>query len=870
MRTYHALLVVSGICGLGYQVIWTRWFGFGLGHELAGVMGVVGAFFLGLAVGAWAFDRALAHSARPGLWYVGLEVLIAAWALIGIVLIPQVDEIAAAALGRAPSALLHGALATLIPALMLLPATVAMGATLPAMERFAAAGARSKGDEPRRIVGGLYAANTVGAMLGTIAITFWMLPDLGFKAATAVLAVLNLACAGGALALGARRAAATGAETELQGKARVQSPAGDAQAAPSPELSQKRLLWTLFATGFLGIAYETIGIRMLTQVLENTVYTFAVVLSVYLAGTALGAALYQRWLSALRIESIYGPLLAALSVACLGGACSMEYAREVHAALGEEQGFARALLSESVLAAMVFLAPTILMGATFAALAQALRRAEGGLGKALAVNTLGSSLAPSVSGWLLAPFIGLRWSICLVALGYGALAIGRAKSVAWPLVTILALGWIATSDLDLVETDDNEKVLERFDGVMASVTITERTDGVRALRVDNHFRMGGTQSTFFERRQGMIPLLLHPDPKRALFLGLGSGTTLSAATFFSDLQTDGVELVPEVLTALPYFSQANADVFSHPGIHLTAADARRFVRASPAEYDVIVADLFQPARDGAGALYTVEHFEATRDSLREGGLFCQWLPLYQMEEEVAAMITRSFLEVFPHADAYIGAFNAVTPALALIGSSVENRVDPKILETRMSTPGLSQQLEALALDDIFDLLGSRIANREQLESFADGAPLNTDDLPIVMFTAPAFIYRARAAASKTLAPFLNREPASALELLPEDDSSPDARNLVARIEAYVRARDAYIAGQIALSESRDEAALDAYVASVEASKDFNAGYQQVITLANTARGISKAALLKAIKAVAAARPELGDLGRLQRQFRASR
>ena len=824
---------------------------------MAGVMGVVGAFFLGLAIGAWAFDRAIARSARPGLWYVGLELVIAAWAIVCLALIPQVDEIAAAMLGRDPSALWHGALATLVPALMLLPATVAMGATLPAMDRFAAARVQGEGDGHQRIVGGLYAANTIGAMVGTIAITFWVLPKLGFRGTTILLAVLNLGCAGGALALGARAVASVrGDEVPTQSE----------PSAEASSLTQGRLLLTLFVTGFLGIAYETLGIRMLTQVLENTVYTFAVVLSVYLGGTAVGAALYQRFLKSRPIESVYGPLLAGLSVACLIGIGTMDFARDLHGALGDERGFGRAILSEAILAALVFLAPTVVMGATFAALAQALRTAKGGLGKALAINTLGSSLAPSAAGWLLAPVLGLKVAIVSVALGYGALAVRRAGSMAWPIMGLLALGWIGTSDLGLVDVDEGDRIVERMDGIMASVTVTQKSNGVRTLRVDNHFRMGGTQSSFLERRQGMVPLLVHPDPKRALFLGLGSGTTLSAATFFEGLEADGVELVPEVLEALRYFSQVNADVFDHPQVELTSADARRFVRASPDEYDVIVADLFQPARDGAGALYTVEHFAAVADSLREGGVFCQWLPLFQMEEAVAATIVRSFLEVFPHADAYIGAFNTQTPALGLLGSLNELRIDPMDLEVRMKAPRLGEELTVLALDDIFDLLGSRVASREQLLAFAGQGPLNTDDLPIVMFTAPGYVYRERAAGSETLAPFLDLEPAPAADRLIAAPGESVPTELPGRIEDYVRARDAFIAGQVALSEGRMEAALGHYVKSVEDSEEFNAGYQQVISIANVPGSIPKATVLAAVESIVRARPEFGDLRQLRRQL----
>lgn len=843
MRTHHALLIASGLAGLGFQVVWTRWFGLGLGHEMAGVIGVVGAFFLGLSVGAWLLDRPIARSARPGMWYVGLEVVIGVWALACVGLIPLADELAAALLGTAPTPLAHGLVATLVPALTLLPATVAMGATLPAMERFAARG----GSE--RIVGGLYAANTAGAMVGTLAITFAVLPGLGFRATAMVLAGLNFACAGAAMAIGAGRVVEV-----------PEAPGPDGAATPGG----RRLRVTLFATGLLGIAYETLGVRMLNQFLENTVYTFAVVLSVYLAGTALGAAAYQRLLSGMAVDVVLGPVLASLGVACAGFVCTLEFARDIQGAVGSG-GIAGAAAVEGVLAALVFLVPALLMGATFSCLAQAERGARGGLGRALAINTLGSALAPSLAGLVVAPLVGLKIGVLLVAAGYGALAVGRVRGALWPVAGGLSLALLLTSDLGLEQLDAGERVIARRDGAMATVTVTEDPGGARTLRVDGRFRMGGTRSTFLERRQGMIPLLLHPAPRRVLFLGVGSGTTVAAATFLDDVEAVGVELVPEVVELLPLFEAVNAGIAGHPRVQLVSADARRYARASEGGHDVIVADLFQPARDGAGALYTVEHFEAVRAALAEGGLFCQWLPLYQMDDEVVALVVRSFLEVFPDADAFLASFNVQTPALGLVGRLRGEGAGPPLgldgLEGRLAAGEASAELARLALDDVYDLLGSRIAGPAGLAAIAGDGPLNTDDLPRVTFAAPRHVHAAASPGWTALEPFLGAAPPSAADLI-----GAAAPGVAERIEAYARARDAFLRGQIAMAEERVGDAIDRYVEATAASRDFQAGYVQAISLVNTAAGVPRERRLEAVRELARLRPERGDLRQLQRQL----
>ena len=124
-------MIASGVAGLGYQIAWTRMFSAGLGHEVPGMLAVVSAFFAGLALGAFTLDRAVGRARRPGLWYVGLELAIGLWALATVALIPFANELAYTLIGAESDPVRHWLVAFLIPAITLLPATTAMGATLP-------------------------------------------------------------------------------------------------------------------------------------------------------------------------------------------------------------------------------------------------------------------------------------------------------------------------------------------------------------------------------------------------------------------------------------------------------------------------------------------------------------------------------------------------------------------------------------------------------------------------------------------------------------------------------------------------------------------------------------------------------------------
>src|SRR5262249_53222215 len=146
----------------------------------------------------------------------------------------------------------------------------------------------------------------------------------------------------------------------------------------------------------------------------------------------------------------------------------------------------------------------------------------------------------------------------------------------------------------------DKRVREYRDGIMASVAVVEDVARHRVLRVNNHFQMGGTGAADAEYRHAHIPLLLHPNPKRALILGVGTGITLGGASLHPDLKIDGVELLPEVIEVMSEFEPYNRSPDQNPAVHIYAADARRFIKLTQTKYDVIVADLFHPAADGAG------------------------------------------------------------------------------------------------------------------------------------------------------------------------------------------------------------------------------------------------------------------------------
>jgi len=746
------------------------------------LLAVVAAFMAGMALGAWRLSRYRINNA--GRFYGVLEIVIGTWAAITALLIPTANRVALAWIGIESSPVRHWLVAFAIPFLVLLPATAAMGATLPVIERFVTPLTRGG-----RNVGALYAVNTVGAVAGVLVSTFLILPRVGLKTTTFILAGINVFC--GLLAFALSRPAVDHPQTVTS--------------------RDQRLWWTLFFTGLLGIGYEIAGVRVLAQVLEGTVYTYAAVLAVFLLGTALGATIYHRLGECWELADL-------LCATALGGIVGVLAATRADALYQFLRRFGDSipgvLFAEMAVAGSVFLLPTVAMGAAFTHLAQTARETHGGIGRAIAVNTIGAALAPLLfSVWLL-PLVGSKWTLLVIISGY-ALTLPHFHKwhFAVPL-GLLLLAFVPASQFSFVALARGDRVVDSREGTMASVAVVEDPMRHKTLRVDNRFQMGGTVVADAEYRHAHIPLLLHPKPQHALFLGLGTGITLGAAAVHTNVMADGVELLPEVVETMPQFSPFNEAVRTNSQMHVFVADARRFVQTTTNAYDVIVGDLFHPARDGAGSLYTLEHFRGIRARLAPGGLFCQWLPLHQLDDETFAVISRTFLEVFPGAQAWLLRFNVDTPVVGLIGSTEAITYAPDWIEKRPESPLLSERLQKLALNDSLRLFGNLLAGPVELQALSANARVNTDDNSVILFDAPRFAYIRNAAPYQRLLPFL----------------SLDLTNVPPNLRQFITARNMFLRGLIDESKGKVDVACEHYIESARLSEDFTAGYARVLTI----------------------------------------
>lgn len=773
--------VLSGAAGLGYEILWTRLLALALGSESLGVLGVLAGFFGGMAVGAAALHERARKSADPVRLFMRLELAAAAFAVASPWWLHALAQRLPALIGPIAGDNDGGAALAVslgVAAVVLLPGTFCLGATLPALVE-----ARRRAcpdDTDGRGLGRLYAANTMGAVLGVLFTVHALLPTVGMIGGAMALAALGAGAAlvarqwgkafrrkhGGSSKESSRatsdadgesppKAASRGADATKE----THALGIDASRDPDPDVAREPwLLMVLLAgTGLAGVGLEVVAVQILSQVLENTIYTFAHVLAVYLAGTAIGAALYTRQAGRAvggRPATVAAVLLLAHAVAVVWASRSLAASPSVVESIAGEGASATAeMLAEVATAALVLGPATLLMGALFSHVAGLV--AARGLGRAYAINTLGGAVAPFIFGVWAIEALGYRDALSAVAYAYLALFVGftwlrrfRRVHQIVGVVAVVGLTGLTPPSLMLVALDEGWEPLERRETLQGAVIVSElRPNGkappgppLRRLQVGKHFRMGG-KVAFGERRMGEIPLLLHPEPRRALFLGVGTGATLSAVRHHPSLEhVDAVELVPAVLDMLHHFHDINGAVEDDARVHLHAADARRFLAASREPYDVIVADLFHPGQDGAGNLYSREHFEHAKARLAPGGVFGQWLPLYQLDPETLRVICRTFLAAFDEVHVLLGIYNVEQPAIVLVGRDPTRAEGPLALDVNALSRRLQAPVYRELLMDPADLLGAYLLDRAGLVSFAGPGGINSDLMPRVSMQAPRSAY----------------------------------------------------------------------------------------------------------------------------------
>jgi spermidine synthase len=737
--TLYGLFALGGASALVYEVLWMRSFRLVFGSSTRSAAAVLAAYFAGMALGNW-IGAKLARRGRPVRLYglcelgVGLSaLLVAPWLSLFDSLYPGVYAWA----GARPALL---ALAKLgLAGLALAPPAIAMGATLPLASRAVV----TRTEHVARRTGLLYAANVLGATAGALLAAFVLPIALGVRSSVHLAVVLNAAIGIAALRLSARGEAATGAPPR--------SAAPLAQERPAPAL-----LVAAAVSGFGTLALEVVFVRLLSQRSEASVYTYGLLLAIFLLFLALGSLWVSRRLDRADPWRFLAWTQAAAALAIL----LSPYLFELIPLLGlysKEDTLAVRLLrfgagSLFVLGPPVCLAAVVLPSTWKLAVRSASATGEQ-VGILAAANTLAGVAGSLATGFVLLPRLGLGGSVLFVAALYASLAVaacvqafaGARRLAAVAACLAIPLAWWALGAWRLVlqPLEPGQRLLRYEDGETATVAVLASRDGHRLLTLNHAYLLGSTAAGEREVQQGRLPLLLHPRPARVAFVGVATGMTASAVLDFPVERAVAIEIVPGVVDVLPDFAPWNRAFFRDPRVELVVADGRNHLRGTRERFDVVIGDLFVPWHAGTGDLYAREHFEAVSERLAPGGLFAQWLAAYQLTPDELRTIAATFLAVFPHATLWRSDFHAEQPLLALVGRPGGARLDPQALVEACRRLAVAREPAAPFLASPSSVRLLYVAGDAALRAWAKGAPLNTDDRPRIEYGSPRSVFEQR-------------------------------------------------------------------------------------------------------------------------------
>jgi spermidine synthase len=748
---------VSGMCSLIDEVIWVRLLKLTLGNTVYATTVVVSVFMGGLAVGALLMSR-FADRIRDRLkWYAVLETVVTVSALC-VPWLLRLSDVVYVWFFRtfAPTQAALLVVQVLLSSAIILVPSVTMGSTLPLLGRFVTGLERDSG----RLVGRLYALNTLGAATGCLLAGFVLIRAFGVMGALYTAAALNLLVAAAGWYLG--RSADHGTADE---------PVARKAAGPAVSTTNRSfylLVAAFFLSGLASIGYEVAWVRSVMFLLGGDTYVFSSVLTVSLLGNVIGAAVGSK-LAGRLTNPTTGFALTLLVLGVTGVLyfpVLVFWASSLVSPLDQATQWVSSVAP--VASAMVkplgqslglFLVPAFVMGVGFPIALQAwaghVHRVGRSTGAAYGANTIGAVLGGIVTGFLLIPHLGMQRSISLLGLVLILFAAvlyltsrpspSRPRRLAFSALAIVLIGSSLAVPGDLLDVLIDEspwlkKSLETLsvrEGVTTTVSVHRHsTKNTLHLYSSGQSIAGDTFGLRGDQKAlGHFGALLNRDAKSVLSVGFGSGETTKCLSFH-DLETiDCVEVAAEVVdSSLEYFQHLNLGDRVPEVVELIFMDAKNYLHLTDRRYDLIVNDSIHP-RDFAenASLYGREYFESVRQRLEEGGLLVSWLPTYHMSTASFDSILGTMMDVFPHVTLWYLIQNPA-PLVVLVASEDQQLYSPAHIEASFQKEAIRESLELIGILDGMDLLNCYIGDERDLQPRVGDFAVNSDFTPYIEFS----------------------------------------------------------------------------------------------------------------------------------------
>lgn len=655
-RILICLYLISGAASLAYEILWSRMLSLQFGVSIFGVVATVTAYMAGLGIGSLLGSYWSQRVRYPLRLFAMLELGVAAAALL-IPALFQLMDVQFSALASSTGLSGWLALQIVVVILVLMVPALAMGAGFPLI--------LTAVQNTTVTLGGIYGINAIGGALGAL-LPLWLLPNLGWLTSLKAIALLSFIVGLVALWLSWQK------KTE-----------SIASHMPVERPSWKWLL-AYAGIGAGALMLEIGWTRLFGMVMLRTEYVLAIILAIFLVGVGLGSLL-ARYL----VRETWFTVLPVL--ACTFAIASLWWVPELSAWIERTQfdSLSSALLWQGFAIASLTLPVTLVLGAWLPLFAAKLgNRYQSGVWL-YGANSIGAACGALLAGFVFIPVIGTSMTIIMGALLLLLLGLSWSGSrLAWVSVVILGLAALPVSEMSpvpdlLPEAYGDARNLSLHEDALSITHVVEKPDGQRQLLADLRRMDASSDPTavVVQMNQSRLPLLLHPEPRRVLFLGLGTGISAAGSLPFPELERTAVELSSgAIIAARDMFALVNGRVSDRTRIFRD--DARRFLMSHNESYDVIIGDLFHPDLVGRSALLSRQQFQRAKNRLDSGGVFVQWLALNQFDTHNLKVVLRTFREVFPDAVMFVDAFR-----LAMIGTRAGEFSSQRVLMNlqRMST-----------------------------------------------------------------------------------------------------------------------------------------------------------------------------------------
>jgi spermidine synthase len=743
------LFAASGASALVYEIVWQQLLQLVIGSSTVSLGVLLAVFMGGLCLGSLYGPRLVARDRHPLRVYAALELAVGACGLALLAVMPLVERFYTAWGGEGAVGLL---LRAIVAAACLLPPTFAMGATLPILSRWLESTSRGAS------AGLFYAGNLLGAVTGCVAAGFYLLRVYDMNVATYVAVAINVL-----VAVAASLLVPLKPDTTTEKKPDTTT---DKSRAPSPE-PRIPVLITIGLSGFCALAAEVVWTRMLSLMFGATVYTFSIVLAVFLVGLGGGSA----------VGSVVAHRVGRPSVAL--GWCQW---LSVGAMLWSAEVLARWLpywpstasavvvttFNADIIRALIAILPApILWGASFSfALAVRVPLKPDttsdiskpdttsdpaiAVGRVYAANTVGAIAGALLTSLLLVAWIGTGHTEQVMM---GAAALSGAV-VLWPHARPRTRSLVAASSVAMAAlaalvpplpallvaygrhaaawADQNANIIYVGEGLHASIAVSRASEGV--LNYHNAGKIQASSEPSDMRLQRMLGHLTTLVPRQArsvLVIGCGAGVTAGAVSVNPNVErVTIVEIEPLVPQAAgQYFGGVNHDVLRNPKVKVVVDDARHFLMTTHETFDAITSDPLDPWVKGAATLYTKEFFDTARAHLNPGGAMTLFVQLYESSADAVKSEVATFFKAFPDGLIFGNTYNGTAFDTVLVGPVEVPEIDLEAIDGALRLPAferVSRSLGEIGMYSAHDLFSNYAGRAKDLQGWTGNAQINRD------------------------------------------------------------------------------------------------------------------------------------------------